>query len=156
LIVYGTADEAAANRDAAEALQRGIIERHSNYTVPIKTDREVTEEDLKTHHVLLIGRPDSNAVVNRFRAAFPITFGKRSSVARNETYAHARSAVVAAGVHPGNPRYSLVVLAGLSADSTFHAPAALLKGSHAAAEVLVLPNKGKAKSLVVPARELVK
>src|SRR5262249_38097000 len=80
LIVYGTAAQAAANRDAAEGLQRGIIERHSNYTVPIKTDREVTEEDLKTHHVLLIGRPDSNAVVNRFRAAFPITFGKRSFV----------------------------------------------------------------------------
>src|SRR5207247_8187923 len=117
---------------------------------------EVTEEELKTHHLLLIGRPDSNAVVNRFRTAFPITFGKRSFIVRHETYAHAGSAVIAVGVNPANPRYSVVVLAGLSAESTYHAPAALLKGSQAAAEVLVLPNKGKARSLVVPARELVK
>lgn len=156
LIIYGTADEAAANREAAESLQRCIIERHSNYTVPIKTDREVTEDDLKSHHLLLIGRPDSNALVERFRKSLPVTFGSRSFTVRHETYAHAGSAVIAAGENPRNPRYSLVVLAGLSAESTFHTPTALLKSAHAAAEVLVLPNKGKPQSLVVPARELVR
>jgi hypothetical protein len=156
LIVYGTADETAANREAAESLQHGIIERHANYTVPIKTDRDVTEDDLKTHHLLLVGRPDSNTIVERFRSALPITFGSRSFTIRNESYAHHGSAVVAAAVNPLNPRYSLVVFAGLSAESTFHAPAALLLGKHTPAEVLVLPKKGRARSLVVPARELVK
>jgi hypothetical protein len=156
LIVYGTADETAANREAAESLQRGIIERHANYTVPIKTDRDVTEDDLRTHHLLLIGRPDSNTLVERFRSAFPITFGSRSFTVRNESYAHAGSAVIAAAVNPLNPRYSLVVFAGLSAESTFHAPSALLHGRHLAAEVLVLPKKGRPRSLVVPARVLVK
>jgi hypothetical protein len=118
LIVYGTAGETAANRETAESLQRCIIERHSNYTVPIKTDREVTEDDLRSHHLLLIGRPDSNEVVARFRTALPITFGSRSFTVRNETYGHAGSAVIAAGVNPLNPRYSLVVLAGLGAEST--------------------------------------
>lgn len=156
LIVYGTADEEAANREAAESLRRCIIERHSNYTVPIKTDREMTEGELRTHHLLLIGRPTSNTVVDRYRAAFPIDFGSRSFTVRQETYAHAGSAVIAAGVNPLNPRYSLVVLAGMSAESTFHTPGALLKGNSSAAEVLVLPNKGKSRALVVPARQLVK
>jgi hypothetical protein len=155
LIVYGTADEAAANREAAESLQRFIIARHSNYTVPIKTDREVTEGDLRSHHLLLIGRPDSNLLVERFRTALPITFGSRSFTVRQETYAHAASAVIAAAVNPLNGRYSLVVLAGLSATSTFHAAEALLKGNQASGEVLVLPNKAKSRSLVVPTRELV-
>jgi hypothetical protein len=156
LIIYGTADEAAANREAAELLQRAIIERHANYTVPIKADREVTENDLKTHHLLLIGRPDCNSLTERFRTAFPITFGSRSFTVRHETYAHAGSAVIAAGVNPVNPRYSVVVLAGLSAASTYHAPEALLKRSQTPAEVLVVPNKGKSRSLVVPPRELVR
>jgi hypothetical protein len=156
LIVYGTADESATNREAAESLQRSIIERHSNFTVPIRTDRDVTELDLKTHHLLLLGRPDANAVVRRFRTAFPITFGSRSFSVRDQTYAHAGSAVVAAGVNPLNPRYSLVVFAGLSAESTFHVPATHLKRGSTPAEVLVLPNRGRPRALVVPARELVR
>src|SRR5262249_7456360 len=67
LIVYGTADEEATNREAAEALQHAIIERHSNYTVRIQSDKDVAENDLKTKHLLLIGRPDSNPLVQRFR-----------------------------------------------------------------------------------------
>src|SRR5262249_40361499 len=58
LIVYGTVDEVATNREAAEAVQKAIRERWSNYTVPIKSDREVSNADLKSHHFLLIGRPD--------------------------------------------------------------------------------------------------
>ena len=50
LIVYGTRQEAPSNREAAEALQRGIIERGSNITVPIKADKDVTDEDLRAHH----------------------------------------------------------------------------------------------------------
>ena len=62
LIVRGTADEANVNKEAAEALQQAIRASHCNITVPIKTDREVTDDDLKTHHLLLIGRPGCNAL----------------------------------------------------------------------------------------------
>ena len=40
-------DETPTNREAAEAVQKAIRERWSNYTVPIKSDREVSEADLK-------------------------------------------------------------------------------------------------------------
>lgn len=152
LIVYGTADEAPCNREAAEALQRAIIERHSNYTVPIKSDKEVTDADLQSHHLLLIGRPDCNTVVERFRAALPITFGTQSFTVRQETYAHAGSAVIAAGENPLNKRYSVVVLAGLSADAMLQAPPVLLRRGQLAAEVLVLPHDAKPRPLVVPPR----
>ncbi len=138
LIVYGTADEAAANREAAEALQKIIREKWSNITIPIKADKEVTEADLKTHHLLLVGRPDCNRLVQRFRTDLPITFGSRSLVVRNKTYAHSGSAVVVAADNPLNKRFSLVVLAGLSAEATYHVPALFLEKEHSA-QVLILP-----------------
>src|SRR5262249_44993208 len=142
-----------ANREAAEALQKLLITRFSNLTVPIKTDKDVTEQDLKNHHLLLIGRPDSNSLVEKFRAKLPVQFGSRSFNARGDCYAHAGSAVIAAAENPVNNRYSVVVIAGLSATATERAvPKLFEKGS---AEVLVLPKGREAKAMVMPAPELV-
>ena len=118
LIVYGTLDEEPTNREAALDLQKAIIEHGSNITVPVKSDREVSDDELKNHHVLLIGRPETNRVVARFRTALPVAFGSQSFTVRGETYAHANSAVIVAAENPLNVRYSIVVAAGLSAAST--------------------------------------
>jgi hypothetical protein len=154
LIVYGTADEVAANKEAAELLQKIIREKWSNITVPIKADKDVTDAELKTHHLVLIGRPDSNRLVQRFRADLPITFGSRSFVVRNKTYAHAGSAVVVAADNPINKRYSFVVIAGLSAEATYHAPTLFLEKENTA-QVLVLPHGGTAQPLVLPGANMV-
>jgi hypothetical protein len=154
LIVYGTRDEAPANREAAEALQRAIVESGSNVTVPLKSDAEVSDADLQSHHLLLIGRPDSNAVVARCRGGLPVEFGSRSFVVSGEAYAHAGSAVVAAGESPWNKRYAVVVVAGLSAAATREAAPRVVRA--APAEVLVLAHGDRPRGLVVPARELVR
>jgi hypothetical protein len=148
LIVYGTLDEKYTNKEAAEALQ-DAIRKGPNITVPIKTDKDVTDADLKDCHVLLIGRPDSNRCVERFKAALPITFGSRSFVAGKECYAHAGSAVIAAGENPLNPRYSLVVIAGLDGASTLKAAPALMGNGMRSAEVLILPHGERPRNLVV-------
>jgi len=134
-------------------LQRLLRTRWSNQTLPIKADKDVTDADLKTHHLLLIGRPDCNALTERFRTALPVTFGWRSFVARDETFAHMLSAVIAAGENPANPRYSVVVLAGLSAEGTTRTPAALFQRSASGANVLVLPHEQKAKAMVIGGTE---
>jgi len=152
LIVYGTADEENTNREAAEALQKAIRERHSNYTIPIKTDAEVTDAELKSHHILLIGRPESNRVVAKlvakFRDALPVKFGAQSFVVRNEAYANAESGVIAAAENPLNPRYSIVVAAGLNAASTLRT-APRLANVFRPAEVVILRKEGMPRSLVI-------
>jgi hypothetical protein len=148
LIVYGTLDEVYTNREAAEALQ-DAIRKGPNITVPIKADKDVTDADLKDHHLLLIGRPDSNRCVARFQAAVPITFGSRSFTVGKECYAHANSAVLAAGENPLNPRYSIVVIAGLDAASTLRTASALVGGGVREAEVVILPNGERPRNLVV-------
>lgn len=149
LIVYGTAAETSTNREAAESLQKLLRESGPNFTVPIKSGQEVTEADLKSHHLILIGRPDSNTLVERFRKTLPISFGRRSFAVRGSTYANPGSAVAVAADNPLSPRYSLVVLSGLGAEATVHAPAAFLR-TRRVAEVLVLPQGGSAHALVLP------
>jgi hypothetical protein len=154
LIVYGSADEVAGNREAAESLQKIIRRKWSNITIPIKADMDVTDADLETHHLVLIGRPDSNRLVQRFRADLPITFGSRSFVVRNKTHAHAGSAVVVAADNPVNKRYSIVVIAGLSAEATYHAPTLFMEKEQPA-QVLILPHGGAAQPLVLSGAQVV-
>jgi hypothetical protein len=156
LIVYGTDDEVSSNKEAAEALQQALRERYWNFTVPINADMKVTDAELGSRHVMLIGRPDSNRLVERFRRALPIDFGHRSFTVRGQDYAHPGSAVIAAAENPLNKRFSIVVLAGLSAESTLKAPPTFSHRRSTACEVLILPNAGKPKALVIPARDLVK
>jgi hypothetical protein len=156
LIVYGTADEVPTNHEAADALQKVIRESGWNHTIPIKSDTEVTEADVNGRHLLIIGRPDSNRLTARFRTAWPVAFGSRSFVVRGKTYAHASSAVIAAAENPVNRRYSMVVLAGLSAEATLNAPAALARRGRAPGEVLVLAHQQPAQALVIPPPECVR
>jgi len=122
--------------------------------VRIKADRQVTQQDVSSNHLLLIGRPDSNAVLERMKDALPLTFGSRSFTVGQDSYAHANSAVLAAGANPLNARYSIVAVSGLSAAATLQAAPALARNWRAA-EVLVLANGSKPRALVVSPRELV-
>jgi hypothetical protein len=148
LIVYGTQDDAPAQHEAADELQRAIIERGSNITVEVKCDCDVTDEDLKSHHVVLVGRPDTNSIAARFRTALPVTFGAQSFAVRGETYAHANSGVLVAAENPLNRRYSVVVAAGLSAAATLRTAPQLARGS-ASGEVVVYPSGAQARNLVL-------
>ena len=85
----------------------------------------------------------------------PVTFGTRSFKVGRDIYAHPNSAVVAAAENPLNQRFSVVVVAGLSAESTLRTAPRAVRNGQRACEVLVLPNASWARSMVVPARELV-
>jgi hypothetical protein len=150
LIVYGTVKEATPQREAAERLARAIAMRWSNVTVPVVSDQDAKPEDLKDHHVLLVGRPDSNAVAAKYAKAVPLQFGPASFVLRGETYAHPGTAVIAAGSNPLNPRYELVLFAGLSAEATWRCVENVGTRETPPAEVLLLPNAGRPRRLVVP------
>jgi hypothetical protein len=147
LIVYGTLADREAQREAAERLQRHVLRRGPNISVSIQADRNVSDDDLKSHHLLLIGRPSSNSMTARLAEGLSIRFGSGSFVVRNETYAHPDSAVVAAGSNRLNPRYSIVVYAGLGARATRQCIESLPVRSEEVAEVLLMPQGRPAKAL---------
>ena len=121
LIVYGTLDEAVGNREAARALQTALRRREHNVQPALKADHELTEADAATHHLLLIGRPATNAVAARLAGQWPLRFGPASFAVQGQVYADAGSAVLVAAENPANPRYSVVLVAGLGALSTWQA-----------------------------------
>ncbi len=149
LIVYGTLKETSAQRGAAERLQRKIANRWCNCEVPIKADTEVTEAELKSHHLLLIGRPDTNRIAARCSKALRVSFGSNSFVLRGKTYANPATAIVAASENPFSPRYSVVVYAGLSAEATWRCIGQLPDRGGQAAELLLFPAGDKPKAMVV-------
>ncbi len=150
--MYGTLTETPTNREAAEALQKAIRESGANFTVAVKSDKEASEDDLTANHVLLIGRPDSNALAQRWQGKLPIAFGPRSFVVGGKTYAHPESAVMAAFANPLNRRHSCVIIAGLGGASTLEAAPKLAQYIHRPAEVLLLPHGEAAELLVLPAQ----
>lgn len=155
MIIYGTASERAAQQEAAILLQRKIARRGGNFSLPVKADTDVTDEELKSHHLLLVGRPDSNSVSARVAGAWPVSFGPRSFRVREKTYAHADSAVVVAAGNPRNPRYSVVAFAGLSAAATWHVPGRLPDHGGLTTEVFLLAAGSEPKSLIVSGPALV-
>ncbi|HEX4055773.1 MAG TPA: C45 family autoproteolytic acyltransferase/hydrolase [Tepidisphaeraceae bacterium] len=153
LIIYGTRVEAVANRIAAEKLQQAIIDQGEHAVVPIKPDTDVSDDDLRGHHLLLIGRPQCSELIERLAHSLPVTFGPCSFIARGQLYAHAESAVIAAGTNPQDPHYCIVCVAGLSPGATLRAAKALPEG--APAPVKVMAANQKPKDIVPPTSELV-
>jgi hypothetical protein len=156
LIVYGTLKDKSAQREAAGHLARKIARRWSNQDVPVKADTDVTDADLKERHLLLIGRPDCNAATAKVARGLPVTFGPASFVLRGDTYAHPGSAVIAAGGNPLNPRYSVVVYAGLGAEATWQSVQRLPEetfGETAATEVLLMAAGSAPKPVIASAPE---
>ena len=128
-------------------MQRKIARRGSNVSVPVKADDEVSDDDLKSHHVLLIGRPATNSATARLASGLTIRFGPESFVIADEAYAHADSAVVAAGVNPLNDRYSVVVFAGLGHRATRQCVESVPNRGGEPAEILLMPAAQPTKPL---------
>jgi hypothetical protein len=152
LIVYGTRAESAAQREAAERLQGLLRRRWSNITVPIKSDRELVEADRTGRHLILIGRPETNAVAAELAASLPVSFGPASFTLRGRTYAHPASALIVAGPNPRDRAHSVVLFAGLGAGATWDVVERLpFRG--ASAEAVLVEAGGSAREMVLPARD---
>jgi len=149
IIVYGTLGDRTGQREAAEQLQSKIARRWSNVAIPICSDQELDDAAIAGHHLLLIGRPATNALTARMAKSLPVTFGAGSFEVRGENYADAASAVIAAGPNPKNSRYSVVVYAGLGAKATCHAIDSLPDDDPYPAQVMLLPARERARRLCV-------
>ncbi|WP_028605758.1 C45 family autoproteolytic acyltransferase/hydolase [Ottowia thiooxydans] len=154
LIVYGTQDEEAGNQEAARLLQTALRRREHNVKPAIRADRDLTEEELRNHHMLLIGRPATNAISQRLTAQWPMDFGIRSFQIRDELYAHPESALLVAGDNPLNKRFSVVLVAGLSSLGTYQAAGRFGDETLSYAPVLILPFDREIKERVLTPPEL--
>jgi Phospholipase B len=151
VIVYGTTADVEANRETAEKLQHTVAHHGTNIVMPILSDTQAiaTPDRVTCRHVILIGGPSTNKLAARWKELFPVTFGAGSFELRDQVFAHPGSTVITVGANPLDHVSSVVVVAGLSAEATRFGLEFLLNQSLRAGNVLVVPNQGRARSLVV-------
>ena len=154
LIIYGTQDDEVGNLEAARLLQTALRRREHNVQPPIKSDREVSDDDLRRHHLLLVGRPATNAVSQRFAAQWGVDFGARSFQVRGRLYTHPESAVLAAGDNSLDARWSVVLVAGLSGLGTYQAVGRFADDTLSYAPIVIAPFGHGTRELVSPLPEL--
>ena len=117
LIVYGTTTDAAANRYAAETLQRRWNDRYESL-VPIRKDFEVTEAELASHDVVFVGRPETNSALHAWQTALHLDWEQTVFTAGGKEYASEYDALAWAARNPANAKRMVLVLAGNSALET--------------------------------------
>jgi phospholipase B-like protein len=128
LIVYGTRADEAANRYAAGRLHDRHVRNWAQKDIPVVRDVDATDEMLKRSHVVLVGRPETNAVAARFASALPIAIPARSFEIDGKTWAASSVALLEAAANPLAPSKSLVLLAGLGPEATVNAAESAIAG----------------------------
>ncbi|MFM8220419.1 MAG: hypothetical protein ACKOJF_16010, partial [Planctomycetaceae bacterium] len=143
LIVHGTRRDRVALRETALRLQREIARRFTNHSIPVLADTELTPEQLRSHHLLLVGRPATLAVDPRLFSTLPAQFTAGSFQLGTERYVQPGAAVACAGGNPLAPRYSVVLFAGLSADATWRLVEFVDADADPPAPIVLLPARGQ-------------
>ena len=80
----------------------------------VKTDAEVTDEDIANHNLVLWGDPQSNAVLKRIAAKLPIHWEKDAIMIGDQSFDSSDHAVVMIYPNPLNPDRYLVLNSGFT------------------------------------------
>jgi hypothetical protein len=117
LLVYGTVQDAGANRYAAEQWQRKFLDWFES-AVPLRKDFEVSEEELRGHDVIFVGRPETNSALAAFQQRLGLTYQGAQFRVGDHDYASEKEALVLAAPNPLDATRMALVLAGNSALET--------------------------------------
>lgn len=119
IIVYGTVTDAGANRYAAEQLQKQYLDWYESM-LPIRKDYEASDEELKTHDVIFVGRAETNSALNAWKGRIGLeSDGGLFRIAGKE-HASETEAVAFAASNPLDHHHMVLVLAGNNALETVH------------------------------------
>ena len=125
VIVYGTVREAGANRYAAEQMQNHFLD-HYESEVPIYKDFEASEELLRHHDVVFVGRPEANSALALWVGKLGLDFEGAAFKIDGKVHASEREALILAAENPLDHAHMVLVVAGNDALSTVKAQSAQL------------------------------
>jgi hypothetical protein len=104
----------------------------------------------------LLGHPGTNALAARFKKEIPVSFGPHSFTIRGVPYANPETAVLVAATNPLNPRFSLVLYAGLGTRATVDIARKLDEENVSYAPLVLLPAGEKEHNMVLCPSEFVR
>ncbi|MGA8025715.1 MAG: C45 family autoproteolytic acyltransferase/hydrolase [Bryobacteraceae bacterium] len=113
LLVYGTLEEAGANRYAAERIQKHLLDWYEQ-SVPIRKDFEVNDAELRDHEVIFVGRPETNSALAAWQARIGLKYDGAVFRVEGKDYASENDALVWVAANPLNNQHMVLVVAGNS------------------------------------------
>ncbi len=113
VIVYGTEEEAGANRYAAEQFQSALTDMYESQP-PVFKDFEVTPESLRSRDVVLIGRPETNSALAAWKSAIHLPWEGTSFAFENKDHGAGDDGLVFAAANPLDGKHMVLVIAGNS------------------------------------------
>ena len=125
IIVYGTVLDAGANRYAAEQLRGRLMEWFESEP-PVRKDFELSEDDLRSHHVIFVGRPETNSALAHLAKGLKLDYSGAVFRIAGAQHPSEREALALAATNPLNPHRAVMVLAGNSALETVRLAQTLL------------------------------
>jgi len=120
VIVYGTVREAGANRYAAEQMQNRYLDWYESQ-VPIYKDFEVTDDLLRHHDVVFVGRPEANSALAAWAGKLGLSDQGASFKIDGAVHASEREALVYASKNPLDASHMVLTVAGNDALRTVKA-----------------------------------
>jgi hypothetical protein len=120
IIVYGTLRDAGANRFTAEQLQHKFLNTYES-EVPLYKDFEVSDDLLRHHDVVFVGRPEANSALALWSARLGLDFQGATFKINGDVHASERQALVFAAENPLDRACMVLVIAGNDALSTVKA-----------------------------------
>jgi poly(3-hydroxybutyrate) depolymerase len=127
LVIYGTGDPVSAEVNKLVAEQLRSLDRIS-LTYPMKSDVEVTDEELGRSSLILVGGPSGNRVTRLFADALPVRFDERGLTLRGKRHEGESVGVSLIAPNPRNAEEYVVLHAGVGPRGTLaarHLPALL-------------------------------
>ena len=117
LLVYGTVQDAGANRYAAEVLQKRFLDWYEG-AVPILKDFEISDADLARHDIVFVGRPESNSALAHVQEKLGLAYEGATFRLDGAVHASENESLMLAAANPLNSAYMALILAGNSALET--------------------------------------
>ncbi len=113
LLVYGTEKEAGANRYAAEQVQKRFLNWFEQ-AVPIKKDFEVGKEDLASHEIIFVGRPETNSALAMCQSQLGLQYDAAVFKIAGKEHASENDGIMWAAANPLDKKHMVLVMAGNS------------------------------------------
>jgi len=117
IIVYGTVTDIGANRYAAEQLQKNYLDWFES-VLPVRKDFEVSDEELRSHDVIFVGRPETNSALAAWKQRIGLDSDGGLFRIAGKQHASETEALVLAAANPLDHRRMVLVLAGNNALET--------------------------------------
>jgi pimeloyl-ACP methyl ester carboxylesterase len=124
IIAYGTIGEEPAEAEVNESEARKLAAHWARWAsgrAIVKRDVDITEEDLKTANIILVGNAKNNLLIKRINAFLPIRFdvGENAIVMANGLrFSGDDVGVKMVYPSPLNPRKLVVVIGGVTSKAT--------------------------------------